>query len=105
MSRTSKRERKNGGASGYMRRQFLRLASAAPHALAQVVRAEAAAAPEIRSGAFDATRDSVLIWLKGEEGITARVDYGIDGDTSQIIRRPAATLARDADYCATIPLA
>ena len=105
MSPAGKRERKNGGASGYTRRQFLGLAGAAPLALANMGRAGAAAAFGIRSGAFDATHDSVLIWLKGEEGITARVDYGIDGDTTQLSRGPSATLARDADYCATIPLA
>ena len=105
MPPTGKRERKNGGASGYSRRQFLRLASAAPLALAHMSHAGAASSIGIRSGAFDATHDSVLIWLKGEEAITARVDYGIEGDSTQIIRGPSATLAPDTDYCATIPLA
>jgi alkaline phosphatase D len=104
MPPTSKRERKNGGASGYSRRQFLRLASAAPLALAHIGHAGAASSVGIRSGAFDATHDSVLIWLKGEEAITARVDYGIDGETAQLSKGPSATLARDTDYCAAIPL-
>jgi len=104
MPPTSKRERKSGGASGYSRRQFLRLASAAPLALAHMGHAEAAAAPGIRPAASDATHDSVLIWLKGEERITARVDYGIDGDTTQLRRGPSVTLTRDDDYCAAIPL-
>ena len=50
MPPTGKRERKNGGASGYSRRQFLRLASAAPLALAHMSHAGAASSIGIRSG-------------------------------------------------------
>ena len=52
--------------TAYTRRQFLRLATAAPLALADLRQANAAASLAFSPAAFDATHDSVLIWVRGD---------------------------------------
>ncbi len=90
--------------TAYTRRQFLRLATAAPLALADLPQAKAASSLVFAPAAFDATHDSVLIWVRGDGAARVRVDFGSDGTSAQLAAGPSAVLAKDADYSATIPL-
>jgi alkaline phosphatase D len=88
----------------YTRRQFLRLATAASLALADLRQASAASSLAFKPAAFDATHDSVLIWVRGVGPSRVRIDYGSDASPAQLTTGPTAVLARDTDYAATIPL-
>ena len=90
--------------TAYTRRQFLRIATAAPLALADLRQANAAASLAFKPAAFDATHDSVLIWVRGDGPARVRVDFGSDATSIQLAAGPSVTLAKDADYAATIPL-
>jgi alkaline phosphatase D len=88
----------------YSRRQFLQLATAAPLALADLHGAEAAASLAFSPAVFDATHDSVLIWVRGDGAARVRVDFASDAPSAQLAAGPSVVLARDTDYSATIPL-
>jgi alkaline phosphatase D len=88
----------------YNRRQFLRLATAAPLALADLRQANAASSLAFAPAAFDATHDSVLIWVRGDGAARVRVDFGSDGTSARLAAGPSAFLAKETDYLATIPL-
>jgi alkaline phosphatase D len=90
--------------TAYTRRQFLRLATAAPLALAHLRQAQAAPSLAFAPAAFDATHDSVLIWLRGNGAARVRVDFGTDTTSAQLAAGPIAVLAKETDYSATIPL-
>jgi alkaline phosphatase D len=90
--------------TGYTRRQFLRIATAAPLALADLRQANAAFSLAFKPAAFDATHDSVLIWVRGNGATRVRVDFGSDAPSTQLNAGPIAVLAKDTDYAATIPL-
>jgi alkaline phosphatase D len=87
----------------YTRRQFLRLATAAPLVLADLRQANAASLA-FKPAAFDATHDSVLIWVRGDGAARVRVDFGSDATSAQLTAGPSAVLAKDTDYSAAIPL-
>jgi alkaline phosphatase D len=89
---------------GYTRRQFLRLLALTPVALAGVRRANAAFALRFSPAAFDATQNSVLIWVRGSAAARVRVDFGIEAAPARLARGPSVTLSRDSDYSAAIPL-
>jgi alkaline phosphatase D len=88
----------------FTRRQFLRVATAAPVLLSRRHRAEGASTLAFASGAFDATHDSVLIWVRGDGAARVRIDFGSDPSSPQLAAGPSAVLAKDSDYSATIPL-
>jgi alkaline phosphatase D len=88
----------------YSRRQFLRLATAAPLALTDLRQANAAPSLAFSPAAFDATHDSVLIWVHGDGAARVRVDFGSDAPSAQLAPGPSAVFAKNADYTATIPL-
>jgi alkaline phosphatase D len=90
--------------TGCTRRQFLRLATAAPLALADLRQANAAFSLAFKPAAFDATHDSVLIWVRGDGAARVRVDFGSDAPSAQLAAGPSAVLAKDTDYSAIIPL-
>ncbi|HXK28128.1 MAG TPA: alkaline phosphatase D family protein [Candidatus Binatia bacterium] len=97
-------ERKIRFSDAISRRQFLRLATAAPLALANVRLAHAVPSLAFLPAAFDATHDSVLIWVRGDEAARVRVDFGNDAAPAQLTTGPSVALTKDTDYCATIPL-
>lgn len=78
------------------RRDFLRAAGSIPLALAVTN----AAADSLAStpAAFDATHDSVLIWVRGGSEGRVRIDYG--KDAGALTPGPVATLTRQGGYCA-----
>jgi alkaline phosphatase D len=88
----------------YTRRQFLRLATATPLALADLRQANAAFSLAFKPAAFDATHDSVLIWLRGDGPARVRVEFGSDATSTKFTAGPTVVLAKDMDYSATIPL-
>jgi alkaline phosphatase D len=90
--------------SAYSRRQFLRVASATPLVLAGLRRANAAVSLAFSPAAFDATHDSVLIWVRGDGTARVRVDFASDAPSAQLGAGPSAVLAKETDYSATIPL-
>ena len=97
-------ERKNRFSDAITRRQLLRLAATAPLALANVRLAHAAPSLAFLPAAFDATHDSVLIWVRGDEAARVRVDFGNAAAPAQLTTGPSVALTKDTDYCATIPL-
>jgi phosphodiesterase/alkaline phosphatase D-like protein len=103
-------ERKIRFSDAITRRQFLRLATAAPLALANVQSCAnqrlAHAVPSLAflPAAFDATHDSVLIWVRGDGAARIRVDFGNDAAPTQLTTGPFVALTKETDYCATIPL-
>jgi len=105
MANNIKLGRANGFPAGYTRRQFLQLASATPFVLANIREANAAASLAFAPAAFDATHDSVLIWVRGDGAARVRVDFGNDAAPNQLTPGPTVALASDTDFCATIPLA
>jgi alkaline phosphatase D len=86
------------------RRQFLRLATASPLALANIRQAHAAPSLAFLPAAFDATQDSVLIWVGGDEAGRVRVDFGNEAAPTHFTTGPSVTLTKETGYCATIPL-
>jgi alkaline phosphatase D len=90
--------------TGYTRRKFLRLVTAVPLALAYPRRADAAFSLASAPAAFDATHDSVMIWVRGDGAAHVRVDFGSDAISAQFATGPSAVLVKDSDYSATIPL-
>ena len=95
----------NSLSTGYTRRQFLQLAAATPFALANTREANAGVSLAFAPAAFDATHDSVLIWVRGDGAARVRVDFGNDAAPNQLTPGPTVALASDTDFCATIPLA
>jgi alkaline phosphatase D len=104
MSNDADFEPKSRVSNIFTRRQFLRLATAAPLALADLRQANAAPSLVFAPAAFDATDDSVLIWVRGDGTARVRVNFGNDPGSNQLTSGPSVALAKDADYCATIPL-
>jgi alkaline phosphatase D len=90
--------------TAYSRRQFLRVATATPLVLADLRHANAAVSLAVSPAAFDATHDSVLIWVRGEGTARVRVDFASDAPSAQLAAGPSAVLAKETDYSATIPL-
>jgi alkaline phosphatase D len=88
----------------YTRRQFLRVATATPLVLAGLRPANAAVSLAFKPAAFDATHDSVLIWVRGDGAARVRVDFGSDATSAQLAAGPSAVLAKDTDYSAALPL-
>jgi len=88
----------------FTRRRFLRLAATAPLALANLRQANAAPALAFNPAAFDATHDSVLIWVRGDGAARVRVDFGSDATSTQLTAGPSVALTKETDYCATLPL-
>ena len=86
------------------RRRFLRLAAGAPLALASLRPAHAGPSLAFLPAAFDATHDSVLIWVGGGEPARVRVDFAIEAAPTQFTTGPSVTLTRETGYRATIPL-
>jgi alkaline phosphatase D len=90
--------------TAYTRRQFLRVATGTPLVLAGLHPADAAVSLAFSPAAFDATHDSVLIWVRGDGAARVRVDFGRDATSAQLAAGPSAVLAKDTDYSAAIPL-
>ena len=90
---------------GYTRRQFLQLAAATPLALTTLSRVEAASSLAFSPAAFDATHDSVLIWLRGDGAQRVRVDFRNEATGGEFTAGPSTTLSSDADWCRAISLA
>ena len=90
--------------TNYSRRQFLRVATATPLVLAESWRANAAVSLAFLPAAFDATHDSVLIWVRGQSAARVRVDFGNDAMPANLVAGPSAVLGKETDYSATIPL-
>ena len=103
MSRDQNPRSRNRPSEGYTRREFLRIASAAPLALAHA-RAVQAASLGFKPAAFDATHNSVQIWLKGEGAGRVRVDFTSEANATEMSSGPSADLTSNTDFCATIPL-
>jgi hypothetical protein len=78
------RGRKSRFSDPFTRRQFLRLATAAPLALANTRQADAASSLAFLPAAFDATHDSALIWVCGDGAARVRVDFGNDADSTRL---------------------
>jgi alkaline phosphatase D len=88
----------------YTRRQFLRLATVAPLVLAGPRQSQATSSLAFSPAAFDATHDSVLIWVRGNGAARVRADFGNDAPFVQLVAGPSAALSKDTDYSATMPL-
>jgi alkaline phosphatase D len=88
----------------HSRRQFLRLATAAPFVLADLRQSQAASSLAFSPAAFDATHDSVLVWVRGDGIARVRVDFGTDAPATQLAAGPSVVLAKETDYSAAIPL-
>lgn len=86
------------------RRQLLQLAITAPLALANVRQADAASSLAFAPAAFDATHDSVLIWVCGDRAARVRVDVGEDATAAPATAGPVVSLTKDTGYCAAIRL-
>jgi alkaline phosphatase D len=98
------RPRKNAFPPGYTRRQFLKLAAAAPLAAAAAVKADAAAAAALFPAAFDATHDSVLIWVRSGGAARVRVEYASGASSNDPVSGLPVALSRETDFTATLPL-
>jgi alkaline phosphatase D len=88
----------------HSRRQFLRLATAAPLVLADLRQSQAASSLAFSPAAFDATHDSVLIWVRGNGAARVGVDFGSDPPAAHLTAGPSVVLAKETQYSATIPL-
>ena len=88
----------------HSRRQFLRLATAAPLVLADLGQSQASSSLAFAPAAFDATHDSVLIWVRGNGTARVRVDFGNDAPPAQLTSGPTVVLAKETGYSAAIPL-
>jgi alkaline phosphatase D len=88
----------------HSRRQFLRLATAAPLVLADLGQSQASSSLAFAPAAFDATHDSVLIWVRGNGTARVRVDFGNDAPSAQLTSGPTVVLAKETGYSAAIPL-
>lgn len=88
-------QRDTGYPSRIGRRSFLRAAGSIPlaFAIADANATSLASTP----AAFDATHDSVLIWVRGGSEGRVRIDYGTD--PSSLTPGPVVTLTRQSDYC------
>lgn len=101
-----KENRRDASHRGYprnsRRREFLRATVAAIPMAYTSVQAHAASLASTPA-AFDATQDSVLIWVRTGSESRVRVDYG--ASEGQLAPGPVASLTRDTDYCAAVRLA
>jgi alkaline phosphatase D len=89
------------------RRRFIRQIAtvAAPLALTTVGTAHAAPSLAFAPAAFDATHDSVLIWICGDQEGSVRIEYADQSASDKFNAGPVAELKKSADYCATVALA
>jgi alkaline phosphatase D len=88
----------------HSRRDFLRLASAAPLVLADLGQSQRTSSLAFAPAAFDATQDSVLIWVRGNGTARVRVDFGSDAPSVQLTNGSPVVLAKGTGYSAAIPL-
>lgn len=89
------------------RRRFLRkmaTTTVAPLALGNSSVAQAASSLAFSPAAFDATQNSVLIWVAGKDSMKVRVEVAEGASPDRFSAGPTVELAKAADYCATIPL-
>src|SRR5688572_29927424 len=97
MSQDQKLRLRNRPCAGYTRREFLRIASAAPLAFAHA-RAVQAASLGFKPAAFDATHNSVQIWLKGVGAGRVRVDFTSEANATEMSSGPSADLTSNTDF-------
>ena len=85
------------------RRQFLLASGTGAATLLGASRLNAAESLTITPAAFDATSDSVLIWVSGQSGTKVRVDYNTESPTA-LKPGPVAGLSSGNDFTSHVTL-